>query len=134
MPFVLDASIAACWALTDEDHRTAALALKRIQSDQALAPGLLWFEVRNILIVNERRRRITPRETARFLEFLSKLRLLLDGSPEESHALQLARVHGITFYDASYLELALRERLPLATLDRELARAAQAEGVLLLGG
>jgi len=134
MPFVLDASIAACWALTDEDHRTAALALTRIQSDQALAPGLLWFEVRNILIVNERRRRITPRETARFLEFLSKLRLLLDGSPEESHALQLARVHGITFYDASYLELALRERLPLATLDRELARAAQAEGVLLLGG
>ena len=133
MAFVLDASIAACWALTDEDHKTAALALNRIKSDGARAPGLFWFEIRNILIVNERRRRITPSESVRFLDFLSQLPLLLDGSPEEFRALQLARMHGLTFYDASYLELAQRERVPLATLDRELARAARAEGISLLG-
>lgn len=55
MPFVLDASIAACWAFDDEDHPIAALALDRIRTDQARVPSLWWFEVRNTLIVNERR-------------------------------------------------------------------------------
>jgi hypothetical protein len=55
MPFVLDASIAACWAFDDEDHPVAALALERIRTDAARVPSLWWFELRNTLIVNERR-------------------------------------------------------------------------------
>ena len=59
MPFVLDASIAACWAFEDEDHPVAAAALDRVRSDEARVPSLWWFEVRNTLMVNERRGRLT---------------------------------------------------------------------------
>ena len=60
MPFVLDASIAACWAFDDEDHPVPALALERVRTDEARVPSLWWFEVRNTLIVSERRGRLPP--------------------------------------------------------------------------
>ena len=66
MPFVLDASIAACWAFADEDHPVAALALERMRMDVALVPSLWWFELRNTLIVSERRGRLTETDTALF--------------------------------------------------------------------
>jgi hypothetical protein len=67
MPFVLDASIAACWGFDDEDHLTAAPALERIRADEGRVPSLWWFEIRNTLIVNERRGRITEADTTAFL-------------------------------------------------------------------
>jgi len=134
MPFVLDASIAACWAFEDEDHPIAALALERMRTDEALVPSLWWFEVRNILIVNERRGRLAEADTAAFLRALSRLGVVVDRSPEEAAVLALSRKHRLTVYDASYLELAVRETLPLATLDAELARAASVERVSLLAG
>jgi predicted nucleic acid-binding protein len=132
MPFVLDASITACWAFADEDHPDAALALERIRGDEARVPALWWFEVRNTLIVSERRGRLTEADTAAFLRRLARLGVTVDRSPEEAGVLALARRHRLTVYDASYLELAQREALPLATLDTELARAARAEGVPVL--
>ena len=57
----------------------------------------------------------------------------MDSSPDETHVLTLARRHRLTVYDAAYLELAAREALPLATLDAQLATAAQAEQVALIG-
>ncbi len=133
MPFVLDASIAACWAFDDEDHPSAALALERVREDDALVPAIWWFEVRNTLIVNERRGRITEGDTAAFLRGLSRLGIAIDRTPDEGAVLTLARRHGLTVYDASYLELSLREGLPLATLDGNLARAARAERQVVLG-
>jgi predicted nucleic acid-binding protein len=133
MPFVLDASIAACWAFNDEDHPSAALALERVRDDDVLVPGIWWFEVRNTLIVNERRGRITERDTAAFLRALSRLGIAIDRSPDEAVVLTLARRHRLTVYDASYLELSLREGLPLATLDGDLLRAARAERQVVLG-
>jgi predicted nucleic acid-binding protein len=132
MPFVLDASIAACWAFEDEDHPRAALALERIRTDEARVPGLWWFEVRNVLLVNERRGRISKTDTTGFLRNLSRLGVTLDRSPDEAALLSLARQYRLTVYDASYLELARRDRLPLATLDTDLARAAQAEDLALI--
>jgi predicted nucleic acid-binding protein len=132
MPFVLGASIAACWAFEDEDHPVAALALERMRSDQALVPSLWWFEVRNTLIVNERRGRLAEADTAAFLRALSRLGVVVDRSPEDAAVLTLSRKHRLTVYDASYLELAVRETLPLATLDADLARAASVERVSLL--
>jgi len=132
MPFVLDASVAACWAFDDEDHPAAALALERIRGDEARVPALWWFEVRNVLVVNERRGRLTEADTAAFLRRVSRLGVTIDHSPEEAAVLALARRHRLSVYDASYLELAQREALPLATLDAELARAARAEGVAVL--
>jgi predicted nucleic acid-binding protein len=133
MPFVLDASIAACWAFDDEDHPVAALALERIRTEEARVPSLWWFEVRNTLVVNERRRRLTESDTAAFLRGLALLGVTVDQSPQEADVLTLARRHRLTVYDAVYLELARREALPLATLDTDLATAARAEQLPLLG-
>jgi predicted nucleic acid-binding protein len=133
MPFVLDASVAACWLLPDERHRVAEAAYKRIAHDQATAPALLWFELRNLLIVNERRGRLDTAKTARALRLLRALPIAIDTNVEEEALMQLARLHRLTAYDAAYLELALRKALPLATLDAALSVAAKAEGVSLIG-
>lgn len=77
MPFGMDASVVACWAFPDEVHAIAALALQRIGADEAHVPGLWWFEVRNALIINERRGRITEPDTTAFLHRLSRLRSIL---------------------------------------------------------
>ena len=132
MPFVLDASISACWAFEDEDHPDATLALERIRSDEARVPSRWWFEVRNTLIVNERRGRLTDGDTAAFLRGLSRLGITVDRSPDEAAVLTLAHRHRLPVYGASYLEWAQRASIPLATLDLDLARAARAEQVPLL--
>jgi predicted nucleic acid-binding protein len=133
MPFVLDASIAACWALDDEDDRVADLTFERIRTDEARVPALWWFEVRNILVVNERRNRLTETATAAFLRELAQMRVLVDRSPDETDILSLARRHRLSVYDASYLALALHHGIPLATLDKQLGAAASASGINLLG-
>jgi predicted nucleic acid-binding protein len=132
MPFVLDASIVACWAFEDEVHPVADQALERIRTDEAHVPALWWFEVRNILIVNERRKRLTEVDTASFLRSLARLNVTVDRSPEAADVLMLARRHRLSVYDASYLELALRNGIPLATLDKELMAVAPAIDVSLL--
>ena len=132
MAFVLDASVTACWAFQDEDHPDADLAFAAMRTQEAVVPCLWWFEVRNILVVNERRRRITESGTAAFLRSLSRLRVRVDRLPDENSILRLARAHRLSVYDAAYLELAQREGLPLATLDVDLQRATVGEGVALL--
>jgi predicted nucleic acid-binding protein len=132
VPFVLDASVAACWAFDDEDHPVAALALERIRTDEAIAPSLWWFEIRNTLIVNERRGRLSVAHTTIFLRELSRFGVTIDREPQEAAILAFARQHRLTVYDASYLDLALRERIPLATLDSDLRKAANLVGVALI--
>ena len=58
MPFVVDASVAACWILADESHPVAVAALARLDDDAIVAPSLWWFETRNLVLVNERRGRL----------------------------------------------------------------------------
>ena len=132
MPFVLDASVALVWAFGDEERLPASSALERLRRDEALVPSLWWFEVRNALIANERRGRLTEADTATFLRDLSHLRIAVDLTPDEPAVLKLTRRHRLTVYDAAYLELAQREAVPLATLDSDLARAARAENVALV--
>jgi len=132
MAFVLDASVTACWAFDDEDHPDASLAFERMRAEEGVVPGLWWFEVRNILVVNERRRRIAEADTASFLLNLLRLRLRADQSPNENAVLRLARAHRLSVYDAAYLELAQREGVALATLDANLRKAAASEGVALV--
>ena len=129
MPFVVDASITACWAFRDEDHPQADLALARLRLDEAFVPALWWFEVRNILVVNERRKRLTEADSGIFLRELARLPITLDRTPDESEVLRLARTHRLSVYDASYLELAQRHTVELATLDADLIEAARAEAV-----
>jgi predicted nucleic acid-binding protein len=96
MPFVLDASIAACRAFEDAHHPTAALALERIRTDEALVPCIWWFEVRNTLIANERRGRLSETDAAIFLRALSRLGVTIDRAPDsgtrpDAPALRLRR-------------------------------------------
>jgi predicted nucleic acid-binding protein len=133
MPFVLDASIAGCWALEDEQHSRADEALARILTEEAVVPSLWWFEVRNILLINERRKRINESGTTGFLRYLATLPIRSDRFPEEAGILRLARDYRLSIYDAAYLELALRESIPLATLDSALISAARAEKIPLIG-
>jgi predicted nucleic acid-binding protein len=103
-----------------------------MHDDSAIVPILWWFEVRNAVVVNERRGRITPVGTTEFLASLRELSIDLDELPREGAILDLARKRKLTFYDASYLELAQRGGLPLATLDAALVRAARVERVTLI--
>jgi predicted nucleic acid-binding protein len=119
-------------AFLDEQDPRADAAFVRIKTEEAVVPSRWWFEVRNILVVNERRKRITESDTTTFLRDLAGLRIRVDREPEESVVLRLARVHRLSVYDAAYLELALRDAIPLATLDADLAAAARGEGSELI--
>lgn len=133
MGFVLDASVAACWAFDDENHPLAESALERLRTEPALVPALWWFEIRNVLVVSERRDRLTEPVSAAFLRAVARLDIAIDRTPDSAAVLALARAHRLSAYDAAYLELAQRAAAPLATLDAALARAARNEGVALIG-
>ena len=132
MRFVLDASVTINWAMRDESNPIADLAFSELRSGTAIAPAIWWYEVRNILVVNERRQRITPADSNRFLVDLQTLEIAIDNDPDSSAVVDLSRRLGRTIYDAAYLALALREHLPLATLDKSLEVAAVTAGVALL--
>jgi predicted nucleic acid-binding protein len=98
-----------------------------------VTPVLWWYELRNVLIVNERRGRLDNAKTVRVLRLLQGLPVAIDADVEEEALMRLARWHRLTVYNAAYLELALRKGYPLATLDAALSIAARAEGVPLIG-
>ena len=134
MTFVIDASAMMPWVFDDEDDPVSAEAARRAANEDMAVPALWWFELRNALIVGERRRRITPDDTQLFIRRLSGLAVAIDRAPDENLLFGLARQHRLTAYDAAYLELAKRTSASLATLDGALARAAQNEGVSLVVG
>lgn len=127
MTLVIDASAVAAWLLPDEvGIDLAGLSAKH---DVFTAPWLLWAEFRNILIVTERRGRLPPGMADQLIEAVDGLGIVLDHNPSNAAVLALSRKHGLTVYDALYLELALRGGHGLATLDLKLANAARSERV-----
>jgi predicted nucleic acid-binding protein len=130
---VLDSSIVGCWCFPDERSSIVDLAFVQLGLDEAIVPVLWWFEVRNVLVINERRGRINQTGSAAFLADLEKLPISFDRQSDSETVLALARAHRLTVYDAAYLELALRADAPLATLDQQLVRAARTARVPLLG-
>lgn len=133
MPFVLDASVAACWCFHNEDDPRAGAAYDLLYADYALVPFMWWFEVRNVVLLGERRRRISEDYAAGFLNRLDRCAIEFAALSDDAPIFALARRHRLSFYDAVYLELAQRESISLATLDDQLATAARAEGVALIG-
>ena len=134
-PFVVDASLTLAWCFADEATRYSREVLAALETTYALAPALWPFEVANVLALAERRGRITPEGTAEFLERLRRLPIQIERREALwicQQVLPLTREHRLSAYDAAYLELATRERMPLATLDDELQKAAHAAGVSLL--
>ena len=130
--FVLDASVAVAWLLGERTASGAEMALVRLEDNEALVPHLWHLELRNCLLVATRRGRLTIARPTDLLDGLGELPIRTDPNPDLSLALVLAEKHRLSFYDAVYLELAKRHAVPLATLDRALAQAADAEGVPLV--
>jgi predicted nucleic acid-binding protein len=124
MALVTDASAFLCLVFKDEGLSYGASVVDAVRDDGGVVPAIFWYEVRNALVVNERRGRISVGQTTTFLGLLSGLPLSIEPLPPESGVLQIARKHGLSVYDASYLELSSRLGLPLATLDETLRAAA----------
>ncbi len=109
---------------------------RQLNEDGAWVPGLWKLEVANILEMGIRRRRHDAAFRDATLADLALLPISLDPETDRQAwgaTLELAERRRLTLYDAAYLELALRRALPLATLDKELRKAARAEGVVVLG-
>ena len=128
---VLDSSVTMAWVLRDEQSAQADAALEQVAEIGGIAPALWWVEVRNVLVIAECRGRLTQEDTAAAVQAIDVLGIHLDHAPDNASLLRLARTHGLSAYDALYLELAIRQQRPLATLDRKLSAAAQAEGIAL---
>lgn len=133
MPVVLDASAVVGLALDGEASDAAQRMLDHTVAHGGVVPTLFWYELRNALLMAERRGRITPDGVAAFLADVALLPIAVDDLPRDAVVLQLARQHGLTVYDATYLELAMRIGAPLATLDAALRLAAGRAGVVTVG-
>lgn len=138
MRVVLDCSVAIGFFFEEEKNAYTEAAKSRIKHGlKILVPPLFHCEVSNVLYTQEKRNRWTRQETEdclRDLRFLSLITVPLLMSPEEiPMLLALARDHNLTTYDASYLLLAHQEKVPLATQDKALAKAAKDSGCYFEG-
>ena len=133
--FVLDASVTLAWCFTDEETPQTRAIFDRMRTEAAVVPAVWPLEVTNVLLIGERRQRLTHTQTTQFLLLLRSLAIRLDPRgtiTAFSAVLTLGREHNLSAYDAAYLELAMRSRLPLATQDAQLRAAATRVGVALL--
>jgi predicted nucleic acid-binding protein len=133
---ILDASLALAWCFQDEATPATDMVLDRVAEAGAVVPALWRLELANGLQVAVRRGRINAAYRDRSLADFAQLQIETD-QETDAHAwsvtLRLADRHELTLYDAAYLELAQRRRLPLATLDQGLRRAADRLALTLLG-
>lgn len=131
--FVLDASVVIAWALGEPETFDRAMAvLTAMKTSKALVPAIWQTEVANTLAVKERQKRIDDAFLRKLLKQVQELPAEVDlvaAREAFDRVLPLARRHQLSVYDATYLELALRERVPLATFDEALQQAAKREGV-----
>jgi predicted nucleic acid-binding protein len=136
MSFVADSSVGIAWVVPSQSSRATERLLDDVVSGASFVVPALWaFEVANSLIVLTRRKRLTKEDCSRARLAVSKLAPVVD---EEGHRMalleisELAERYSLSAYDAAYLELALRRRLPLATRDQALNKAARASGAKTL--
>lgn len=133
MELVLDCSMALAWAIPDEGSRAADRLLGRLSRGSRLwIPALWWYELANALVAACRRGRMSEADASRLTELYGGLPLFTDtllGSAAVSRFRALAERHGLSAYDAAYLDLAQRRGIALATLDKGLAAAGRQAGV-----
>jgi predicted nucleic acid-binding protein len=133
--FVIDNSVVITWCFKDENSQYSDFILNKFESLTAIVPSIWPLEVTNVLLVAERRKRISEADSVRFIALLSELPIIVDQeSPERmiKEIFALARKHNLSSYDASYLDLAMRKGLPIATLDKNLLAAAKRSKVSIL--
>jgi|OpeIllAssembly_1097287.scaffolds.fasta_scaffold27910_4 predicted nucleic acid-binding protein len=127
--FVVDNSVVMAWCFKDESDAYADRVLKSLTLSSALAPTIWPLELVNVLLAAERRKRICEEDSMQFIALLNRLPIrvgpqpLADGLMDE--LVPLARKYGLSSYDASYLHLAIRHGIALATRDEKLRAAAK---------
>ena len=134
MAFVLDCSVSMAWLFADEAHARADALRESLTEQHGVAPALWPTELANALLTASRRGRISVDEWPALGRQLRALPIEVDPVALPAvldRVLPMADRYGLTVYDATYLELAIRRGLPLATLDRRLAEVSRAAGVAL---
>ena len=132
---VLDCTVAMSWILEDETAPETEILLDRVTADGAVVPGIWQLEIANVMLQAQKRTRLDNSMIEEGLRLLENLPILTDQETSQRgvrEILRHARPHGLTAYDAAYLELAARIGSPLATLDKRLAEAAGTSGVEVL--
>jgi len=130
---VIDASLASAWCFPDEQTAYSRAVFQAVSSSavDTVAPLLWAYEIRNSILMALRRGRISKPDSVQFLVSLNELNVRLSEPASYDAVFSLAQEHGLTVYDAAYLDLAIQERLMLASLDSQLVRAAQKAGIQL---
>jgi predicted nucleic acid-binding protein len=133
----VDASVVLTWCFPDESSQKAVEVSERIAGGDRISVPAFWrHEILSALLMGERRKRLSPELTSAFIEDLNRLPVDLDEPPTAALVFEttqdLCRKHGLTPYDAAYLEIAMRTRCALATVDHDLRRAAVAENLSVL--
>jgi len=126
--FVIDASVIVSWYNPDEQNDYAKNILFCLKKERAIVPCLCYFEVNNVLRMLEKKGKIPSLSVDKAILATDKLQIVRDNAPTGFNMpliLRLSREHGLTIYDACYLELAARLNLPLASLDNDLIKAAE---------
>ncbi len=126
--FVVDNSVVMSWCFEDEGNSYAEAVLESLEFGKAFVPTIWPLEVGNVLLVAERKKRLSHASVVRFLELLGGLPIAVEQEPPErmlKEIVSLAREHRLSTYDASCLDLAMRLDLPLSTLDISLVKAAR---------
>lgn len=134
--FVIDNSVVMAWCFEDEISPYADLILDSLENMTAIVPSIWPLEVGNVLLAAERKKRLSEAASNKFIELLSELPIIVDQEPPERmirEILSLARKHNLSTYDASYLDLAIKRELPIATLDDRLLAAAKQIHVEVVG-
>lgn len=135
--FVLDASVALRWLFNDAgagDQKYCDAVMAALATQVATVPALWFTEIVHVLRNAEKANKVSPAETAAFLEAVQELPIQADSTPPgliQINVASVARQYRLSGYDGQYLELAMRKALPLATLDRDLRKAMLAAGVPL---
>ncbi|MBI4831840.1 MAG: type II toxin-antitoxin system VapC family toxin [Candidatus Lindowbacteria bacterium] len=126
--FVVDTTVAMAWCFEDEGNAYADAVLETLETCEAVVPSIWPLEVGNVLLVAERKKRVGEADVVRFLALLSSLPITVEQETPErmlKEIVGLAREQRLSTYDASYLDLAMRLGLPIATQDASLAAASK---------
>ncbi len=135
MSFVLDASVTLSWCFSDEMTPATLSLLKKLEHEEACVPEIWSLEVGNILIMAEKKKRISYANMMEFISLLTELNIRTDKETSVKglhEILFVAHANYLTTYDAAYLELALRTGFPLASKDQHLCKIAKSLGVKIL--
>jgi len=131
MIIVLDASVTASWIFADERDAYSRYVAEKVAADGGVVPALWRWEIQNVLLSALRSKRVGDADLAQNLADLQALNIQVDLEPGFGLETSIARKHGLTVYDAAYLELAMRRNCKLATKDAALRRAAEATDLYL---